>query len=307
MIAAAAAAAKSLQSCLTLCDPIDGSPPDSPVPGIPQARTLEWVAISSFNAWKWKVKVKSLSRVRLLATPWTAAHQAPPSLGFSRQEYWSGVPSPSPEMTAADVYSALSVQSNFISITSLASWNNPGRSVILSPISLMREPVRLMYRNYTLEQWGRIEWCWELVMDREAWRAVVHGVTKSRVRLSNWAELNWTGRPYYRGLSFLISQCLQEENQRRSLASQPPPLPGSLPRVHTAQMTHIPWEDEVIVSHSQGFSGQHRRTQLASQECPLSSASTIRPQVLKSRHLPLGYLLCLAQCWEHSEGSSAYK
>ena len=71
-------------------------------------------------------------------------------------------------MTAADVYSALSVQSNFISITSLASWNNPGRSVILSPISLMREPVRLMYRNYTLEQWGRIEWCWELVMDREA-------------------------------------------------------------------------------------------------------------------------------------------
>ena len=92
----AAAAAKSLQSCLTLCNPIDGSPPDSPVPGILQARTLEWVAISFSNAWKWKVKVKSLSRVRLLATPWTAAHQAPPSVGFSRQEYWSGVPLLSP-------------------------------------------------------------------------------------------------------------------------------------------------------------------------------------------------------------------
>ena len=85
-------AAKSLQSCSTLCDPIDGSPPGSPIPGILQARTLEWVAISFSNAWKWKVKVKSLSRVRLLATPWTAAYQAPPSMGFSRQEYWSGVP-----------------------------------------------------------------------------------------------------------------------------------------------------------------------------------------------------------------------
>ena len=91
----AAAAAKSLQSCLTLCDPIDGSPPGSPIPGILQARTLEWVAISFSNAWKWKVKVKSLSHVRLLATPWTAAYQAPPSMGFSRQEYWSGVPLPS--------------------------------------------------------------------------------------------------------------------------------------------------------------------------------------------------------------------
>ena len=88
--------AKSLQSCLTLCDPRDGSPPGSPVPGILQARTLEWVAISFSNAWKWKVKVKSLSRVWLLATPWTAAHQAPPPMGFSRQECWSGVPLPSP-------------------------------------------------------------------------------------------------------------------------------------------------------------------------------------------------------------------
>ena len=92
----AAAAAKSLQSCPTLCDPIDGTPPGSPIPGILQARTLEWVAISFSNAWKWKVKVKLLSRVRLLVTPGTAAYQAPPPMGFSRQEYWSGVPLPSP-------------------------------------------------------------------------------------------------------------------------------------------------------------------------------------------------------------------
>ena len=91
---AAAAAAKSRQSCPTLCDPTAGSPPGSPVPGILQARTLEWVAISFSNAWKWKVKVKSHSRVRLLATPWTAAYQAPPSMGFSTQGYWSGVPLP---------------------------------------------------------------------------------------------------------------------------------------------------------------------------------------------------------------------
>ena len=88
----AAATAKSLQSWRTLCDPTEGSPPGSPIPGILQARTLEWVAISFSSAWKWKVKVKSLSRVWLLATPWTAAYQAPPSMRFSRQEYWSGVP-----------------------------------------------------------------------------------------------------------------------------------------------------------------------------------------------------------------------
>ena len=88
------AAAKSLQSCPTLCDPIDGSPPGSPVPGILQARTLEWVAFPSpmheSEKWKW-----SCSGVRLLATPWTAAHQAPPSVGFARQEYLSGLPLPS--------------------------------------------------------------------------------------------------------------------------------------------------------------------------------------------------------------------
>ena len=93
-----AATAKSLQLCTTLCDPIDGSPPGSAVSGIRQARTLEWVAISFSNAWKWKVKVKSLGHVRLLATPRTAAYQAPASMGFSRQEYWSGVPLPSPHL-----------------------------------------------------------------------------------------------------------------------------------------------------------------------------------------------------------------
>ena len=92
-------AAKLLQSCPTLCDPIDCSPPGSPVPGILQARTLEWVAISFSNAWKWKVKEKSLSRGQLLATQWTAAYQAPPPMGFSRREYWSGLPLPSHDWT----------------------------------------------------------------------------------------------------------------------------------------------------------------------------------------------------------------
>ena len=98
----AAAAAKSLQPCPALCDPIDSSPPGSPVPGILQARTPEWVAISFSNAWKWKVKVKSLSCVWLLETLWTAAYQAPPSKGFSRQEYWSGVPLPSSDLLKSE-------------------------------------------------------------------------------------------------------------------------------------------------------------------------------------------------------------
>ena len=115
---AAAAAAKSLQSCLTLCDPIDGSPPGSPVPGILKARTLEWVAISFSNAWKWRVKVKSLSSVRLLATPWTAAPQAPASMGFSRQEYWSGVPLPS---------------SSFTTMPSLKPWQHFLKYQLLTP------------------------------------------------------------------------------------------------------------------------------------------------------------------------------
>ena len=84
-------------SPVRLCDPIDRSPPGFPVPGTLQARTPEWVVISFSSVWKWKVKVKSLSHVPLSATPWTAAHQAPPSTGFSRREYWSGVPLPSPK------------------------------------------------------------------------------------------------------------------------------------------------------------------------------------------------------------------
>ena len=112
----AAAAAKSLQSCPTLCDPIDDSPPGSPVPGILQARTVEWVAISFSSAWKWKVKGKSLSHVQLVATPWTAAYQAPPSMGLSRQEYWSGVPLPSPYLSWGCPKQALYVNSGLFSL-----------------------------------------------------------------------------------------------------------------------------------------------------------------------------------------------
>ena len=97
-----AAAAKLLQSCPTLCDPRDGSPPGSPIPGILQARTLEWVAISFSNAWKWKVKGKSLSLVQLFATPQTAAYQASLSMGFSRQEYRIGLPLPFPKQLCLD-------------------------------------------------------------------------------------------------------------------------------------------------------------------------------------------------------------
>ena len=126
--AAAAAAAKSLQSCPTLSDPKDCNPPGSAVPKILQARTWEWVAISFSDAWRWKVKVKSLSRVRLLGTPWTAAYQVPPSMGFSRQEYWSGVPAPSPlspfiygksEMKSDDPYSTFYMSNGTLSSKSL--------------------------------------------------------------------------------------------------------------------------------------------------------------------------------------------
>ena len=120
-LAAAAAAAKSLQSCPTLCDPIDGSLPGFPVPGILQARTLEWAAISFSNACKWEVKVKSLSHVRLLSTPWTAAYQAPPSMGFSRQKYWSGVllPSPATELTDLHFLTPLSLQQGWKYMTTI--------------------------------------------------------------------------------------------------------------------------------------------------------------------------------------------
>ena len=146
-----AAAAKSHQSYPTLWDPIDGSPPGSPVPWILQARTLEWVAISFSNAWKWKVKVKSLSRVRLFATPWTVAYQAPPSMGFSRQEYWSGVPSPSPPVTMRRSHichlwaghpGRLWVQSEFEGMRSVDTWRPSGRPIwgwgsLPSPTSLL--------------------------------------------------------------------------------------------------------------------------------------------------------------------------
>ena len=103
-----AAAAKSLQLCPTLCDPIDGSPPRSSVPGILQPRKLEWVAISFSNAWKWKVKVKSLSLARFLETSWTAAYQAPLSVEFSRKEYWRGLPLPSLRLfTSKDIKSVI--------------------------------------------------------------------------------------------------------------------------------------------------------------------------------------------------------
>ena len=112
--AAAAAAAESRQSCPTLRDPIDGSPPGSSVPEILQARTLEWVAISFSSAWNWKLKVKSLNRVRLLATPGPAAYQAPPSMGFSRQEYWSGLPLPSPKnLPKSQIWEVLKQRFNF--------------------------------------------------------------------------------------------------------------------------------------------------------------------------------------------------
>ena len=124
-ICASAATAQSLQSCLTLCDPIDSSPPGSPVAGILQARTLEWVAISFSKAWKWKVKVKSLSHVRLLATPWTTAYQAPPSMGFSRQEYWSGVSLPSPPLFIV-------IKSNFLySLKKLCICTNQKQTIAL--------------------------------------------------------------------------------------------------------------------------------------------------------------------------------
>ena len=125
-----AAAAKSLQSCPTLCNPMDCSLPGSPVPGILQARTLEWVSISFSNAWKWKVKVKLLSRVRLLATPWTAAYQAPPSMGFSRQEYWSGVPLLLPSLDS-QLCPILLWPHGLQPVRLLCPWNSPGKNTEL--------------------------------------------------------------------------------------------------------------------------------------------------------------------------------
>ena len=140
-----AAAAKSLQSCLTLCDPIDGSPPGSPVPGILKARTLEWVAISFSNAWKWKVKVKWLSRVQLGGTPWTAAYQAPLSMGFSRQEYWSGVLLPS----LVQLFEALRIAAHQASLTCPSpiprAWSNSCPSSLWCYPTISSSVIPLIY------------------------------------------------------------------------------------------------------------------------------------------------------------------
>ena len=138
--------AKPLQSCPTLWDPRDGSPPGSPVPGILQARTLEWVAISLSNAWKWKVKVKLLSCVWLLVTPWTAAYQAPPLMGFSRQEYWSRVPLPSPIYTKFDLhfYSLLFSWIYFIFFFNFTVWE---KSISLFPSNIVVRLLELSFVN----------------------------------------------------------------------------------------------------------------------------------------------------------------
>ena len=148
---AAAAAAKSLQLCPTLCNPIDGSPPGLPVPGILQARTLEWVAISFSNAWKWKVKAKSLSHARLLATPWTAAYQASLSMGFSRREYWSGVPLPSPRTHTLSrfKYKQYDVNQPIPVPTSFPTNTKPGFLCNQS----IKLPSNLGINTYALELW----------------------------------------------------------------------------------------------------------------------------------------------------------
>ena len=196
--AAAAAAAKSLQPCPTLCDPIDGSPPGSPVPGILQARTLEWVAISFSNAWKWKVKVKLLSCVWLLATPWTAAYQAPPSMGFARQEYWSGSPVPSPLTWSA----AKSLQS-CPTLCNAIDGSPPG------------SPVPGILQARTLE--------WVAISFSNAWKWKVKVKSLSRVRLFPilWTEayqappsMGFSRQEYWSGvpLPYMVYMLANTEN-----------------------------------------------------------------------------------------------
>ena len=186
-------------SCVQLCNPIDGSPPDSPIPGILQARTLEWVAISFSKAGKWKVKVKSLSRVRLFATPWTATYQAPPSMGFSRQEYWSGLPLPSPQRVRHNW--AINI---FMNVFTLEKFNKlniyggfPGGSEVKASAcnvgdlglipGLGRSPGE---GNSNPFQYS----CLENPMDGGAWWATVHGVAKSQTQFE---RLHFTSSNIY--------------------------------------------------------------------------------------------------------------
>ena len=192
---AAAAAAVSLRLCPTLCDPTDGSPPGSPIPGILQARTLEWVAISFSNAWKWKVKVKSFSRIRLPATPWTTAYQAPPPMGFSRQEYWSGVPLPSP-LEKPIVVDYWGFQGGSVVKNVPANAGDPGSipGSGRSPGEGNGNPLQCSFLENSL--------------DRGARQARVHGVTKSQTGLSthahrqllrrNWRT--WNSHPLLAGI-----------------------------------------------------------------------------------------------------------
>ena len=151
-----------------------GSPPGSPVPGILQARTLEWVALSFSNAWKWKVKVKSLSHVRLLVTPWTSAHQVPPSIGFSRQEYWSGVPLTSP----SSCHRPLQIQ-NFLNDRRIFVIHNEplsttdNTSVYANEITLDRDPRQLYSGSWPSERPN---------MELEGWNFQVKALKSGEVR-----------------------------------------------------------------------------------------------------------------------------
>ena len=159
------AAAKSLQLCPTLCDPKDGSPPGSAVPGILQARTLEWVAISFSNAWTWKVKVKPLSRVWPSATPWTAAFQAPLSIGFSKQEYWSGVPLPSLSklLTAYYKSSGASRSVSFSCDKNLLCARNSSGLLRISPVEIGKQRKPMLHDTLLLVS-NSVFYLWPMIL-----------------------------------------------------------------------------------------------------------------------------------------------